>query len=161
MSGHGIVFVMIFKILSPLLIAFGWFLYIVLDGPNGQAVRWPGVSLMALGFLLIPFYHLFPVYGGKLVAKKPLNLFFKISIILIVISLLAFCGLIFAEGFDAFWFFYATIFFGVLGLLTLVISLFTPSNNWPVLLLSESIACECNSNKDTLLSLSLDQIGCT
>lgn len=129
MSGHGIVFVMIFKILSPLLIAFGWFLYIVLDGPNGQAVRWPGVSLMAFGFLLIPIHHLFSFYGGKLTVQKPLDLFFKISIVLFGISILAFCGLIFAEGFDVFWFFYPAMCFGVLGLLTLLISLFTSSNN--------------------------------
>ncbi len=119
---------MIFKILAPLLIAFGWFLYIVLDGPNGQAVRWPGVSLMALGFLLIPIYHLFLFHSGKLTVRKPLNLFFKISMVLFGISLGAFCGLFIVKGFDMVWFAYASIFFGVLALVTLLISLFTSSN---------------------------------
>lgn len=119
---------MFIKIASPMLIALGWLLYIALDSPNGDAVRWPAASLIAIGLLLIPIYHLFSFKNKRLGIQKPHNGLFKLSIILFVFAVLAYFAIFLYEGFDGFYWFYIAMISGGAGLIALIVSLFVSKN---------------------------------
>ena len=115
---------MIIKIISPILIALGWYLYVLLDHGNNGAVRWPGMSLIAIGLLLIPTYHFVSYKEGSPKLQKPKSSLFKLSLILIFLAVVCF-GIIFLySGFQGLVWLIPASLFALAGLLMLLASLF-------------------------------------
>ena len=96
----------------------------ILDSPNGDSVRWPGVVLIMLGLLLTPVYYTFSLPFGRSGTRKPSYKLFKISLLIMCAAALLVIGMFLSDGYEGILWFYPAVFFGIAGLLAMFTSLF-------------------------------------
>ncbi len=90
---------MVKKLLAPFCIISGIIFYVLLDAPNGEALRWPGVSLIVIGIIItiaMQFPSLSLSKSQPSTQKTPVAAF-----ILLIIAIVAFMFVVLAPSYTS------------------------------------------------------------